>query len=330
MAPMTRLLARRHAQNRRNTLERRDARAGLALISPTVIVVLVVVILPVLWTIMLSFQRIKLLNLRTAGIFGSYSLENFRLVLSSPDFASTLITTLIYTVLGTALSIGVGLVAALVVRSPFRGRAFVRGSMLLPYVAPVVAVTFVWQIMLNPQFGIANQWGVNILGWHHAIPFLSEQYGYLSLLGLHVRVPTALFAVILFDAWRYFPFAFLFILARIQAIPADLEEAARVDGATPLQRFRYIIAPQLKTVIAVLAVLRFIWTFNKFDDIYLLTGGSAGTQVVSVKVYQILTSQADIGQSAAQAVVLAVILVICLAVYFAFAGRSADDTGDNT
>ncbi|HEY5990790.1 MAG TPA: sugar ABC transporter permease [Streptosporangiaceae bacterium] len=214
-------------------------------------------------------------------------------------------------------------------RRPFRGRTFVRGSMLVPYVAPVVAVTFVWQIMLNPQFGIANRWGVSFLGWQHPIPFLSEQTGVFDLFGWNIHVPTALITVIIFDTWRYFPFAFLFILARIQAIPGELEEAARVDGATPLQRFRYIIAPQLKTVIAVLAVLRFIWTFNKFDDIYLPTGGSAGTQVVSVKVYQILTSQADIGQSAAQAVVLAVVLVISLGIYFTFFGRSMDDTGEN-
>ena len=70
-------------------------------------------------------------------------------------------------------------------------------------------------------------------------------------------------------------------------------------------------------------MLRFIWTFNKFDDVYLLTGGSAGTQVASVRVYQLLTSQFDVGLAAAQATVLAVILVICLAVYFVFFGRSA-------
>ncbi|HEU5416899.1 MAG TPA: sugar ABC transporter permease [Streptosporangiaceae bacterium] len=328
MASTTRWPARlRRPGGRPGTLARQEARTGLTLISPTVVIVVVIVIVPVLWTIMLSFQRIRLLNLREAGIFGSYTLENFRLVLTSPGFLSTLTTTLTYTVVGTALSIGVGLVAALVVRSPFRGRSLIRGAMLLPYIAPVVAVTFVWQIMLNPQFGIANQIGVNILGWHHAIPFLSEQTGQLSLFGTSVHVPTALLTVIAFDVWRYFPFTFLFILARLQAIPKELEEAAIVDGACPTQRFRHIIWPQLRTVIAVLAVLRFIWTFNKFDDVFLLTGGSAGTDVVSVRVYQLLTSQADIGQSAAQAVVLAVVLVICLGIYLAFFNKSTDETG---
>jgi multiple sugar transport system permease protein len=309
-------------RRRRGALDKQEARAGLAMVSPTVVVIVVAVVLPVLWTVMLSFQKIRLINLRYAGVFGSYSLDNFRQVFTAPGFTQSLLTTLAYTVGGTVLSIGVGLIAALVVRTPFRGRGFVRASMLLPYIAPVVAVTFTWQIMLNAQFGIVNQVGTKVLGWHHPIPFLSEQSGQLTLFGVHLTVPTALLTVIFFETWRYFPFAFLFILARLQAIPAELEEAARVDGATPSQRFLHIVLPQLKGVFAVLAVLRFIWTFNKFDDIYLLTGGASGTDVVSVRVYQILTNEGNIGQAAAQATILAVILVICLAVYFLVFGRS--------
>ena len=309
-------------RRRRGALDKQEARAGLAMVSPTVVVIIVAVVLPVLWTVMLSFQKIRLINLRYAGVFGSYSLDNFRQVFTAPGFTQSLLTTLAYTVGGTVLSIGVGLIAALVVRRPFRGRGFVRASMLLPYIAPVVAVTFTWEIMLNAQFGIVNQVGTKVLGWHHPIPFLSEQSGQLTLGGVHLTVPTALLTVIFFETWRYFPFAFLFILARLQAIPAELDEAARVDGATPSQRFLHIVLPQLKGVFAVLAVLRFIWTFNKFDDIYLLTGGASGTDVVSVRVYQILTNEGNIGQAAAQATVLAVILVICLAVYFLVFGRS--------
>ena len=118
-------------------------------------------------------------------------------------------------------------------------------------------------------------------------------------------MPTALLTVIAFETWRYFPFAFLFLVARMQAIPGDLDEAARVDGASVWQRFRNVVWPQLVPVIAVLAVLRFIFTFNKFDDIYLLTGGGAGTEVVSVRVYDFLTARKDVGLAAAQAVVLA-------------------------
>ena len=83
-----------------------------------------------------------------------------------------------------------------------------------------------------------------------------------------------------------------------------------VDGATPTQRFRYIVLPQLLPTIAVLTVLRFIWTFNNFDDIYLLTGGGSGTEVVAVRVYDYLTNRGDIGAAAAQALVLAAILAV--------------------
>jgi multiple sugar transport system permease protein len=127
--------------------------------------------------------------------------------------------------------------------------------------------------------------------------------------------------VVLFEGWRSFPFAFLFLTARIQGIPESLEEAAVVDGATPLQRFRFIVLPQLMPTIAVLTVLRFIWTFNNFDDIYLLTGGSAGTQVVTVRVFDYLINRGDIGSAAAMALVLAAILTVLVAVYLKLFGR---------
>ena len=283
-------------------LARADARAGLALISPTLVLVVVMVVLPILWTVLLAFQRLRLLNLRSSGLFGEFTLENFSDVFSSPEFWGTLGTTLAYSVFGTAAAIGLGLVAALALRRPFRGRGLVRAAMLLPYVAPVVAVTFAWTVMLNPQFGVVNAWGTRLLGWDQPIAFLSER-------------PAALLTIIAFEAWRSFPFAFLFLTARLQAVPGSLEEAALVDGATVSQRFRYIILPQLLPTIAVLAVLRFIWTFNTFDEIYLLTGGGAGTEVVSVAVFNSLTARGDIGGAAAQSLVLAAILAVFVGLY---------------
>ncbi|HYN93410.1 MAG TPA: sugar ABC transporter permease [Pilimelia sp.] len=309
---------RRPAGRRPPTRRQQENRAGLIYLSPTLIVVLVVVVLPILWTVMLAFQRIRLINIRRAGVFGQYTLANIEAVLTSPGFWSSLWTTLAYTVGATFFSILFGLIAALALRGRFRGRTFVRASVLLPYVAPVVAVTFVWEIMLSPQFGIANNWGTRFLGWDRPIAFLSQREYALSLFGWQVDVPLALLTVIAFEAWRYFPFAFLFLLARLQAVPADLEEAARVDGAAPTQTFRHVVLPQLGPVIALLTVLRFIMTFNKFDDVYLLTGGGAGTEVVSVRVYQFLTARFDIGAASAQALVLAVGLIVLLAIYLRF------------
>jgi multiple sugar transport system permease protein len=305
----------------KGSLQRAESRTGLLLISPTVVVVLAVVVLPILWTVLLSFQRLRLIQLRSAGLWGDYGLDNFREVFTSDGFWTALRTTLVYSVLGTALAIGLGLVASLALRKSFRGRGFVRALMLLPYVAPVVAATFVWSVMLNPQFGIVNHWGTELLGWDEPVAFLSQRSAEVSILGLTADVPVALLTVILFEMWRSFPFAFLFLTARLQAVPGDLEEAARVDGATPLQRFRHIVLPQLMPTIAVLALLRFIWTFNNFDDIYLLTGGGAGTEVVSVRVFEYLVARGDIGAASAQALVLAVILVALVTVYLRFAAR---------
>jgi multiple sugar transport system permease protein len=297
-----------------------DSRVGLALITPTVVIVAVVVVLPILWTISLAFQQVRLLNLRNTGFFGDYSLDNFTEVITSPGFIEALITTLTYSVLGTAGAITLGLVAALALRRDFRGRGLVRAAMLLPYVAPVVAATFVVSTMLNPQFGVVNHWGTELLGWDEPIAFLSDGSD-ISIFGVTLPISTALFTVILFETWRSFPFAFLFLTARIEAMPGTLEEAALVDGATPLQQFRYIILPQLMPTLAMLSVLRFIWTFNNFDDIYLLTGGGAGTEVVTVRVFDYLTARGNIGAAAAQALVLAAILAVLVGIYLRLFGR---------
>ena len=256
------------------------------MVSPTVIVVFVMVVLPVLWALVLSFQRIRLSGIRRLDLFGAeYTLRNYDLLLSGSTFLEAARTTLLYSVLGTGGAVLLGLLAALLVRRPFRGRGLVRGLLLLPWVAPVVAITFVWQVLLSPQLGFVNAVGTEILGWNSPIPFLSQERGELSLFGASIGVPTALMAVIVFEWFRSFPFAFLFLLARLQAAPPELEEAARVDGAAPTQVFRHIILPQLAPVIALLAILRFIFTFNAFDEIYLLTGGGAGTQVLATQVY---------------------------------------------
>jgi multiple sugar transport system permease protein len=320
----TRQQPRRRPRRPASTRARQDARTGLALISPTFVIVLVMVVLPILWTVSLAFQEVRLLNLRTTGIIGDYSIDNFTSVLTSDGFVRALLTTLVYAGGGTAAAIGIGLVAALALRRPFRGRGLVRAALLLPYVAPVVAAAFVWSTALNPQYGVVNEWGTSLLGWDDPIAFLSSRSDSLSLFGLEVPVPTALVTVIAFEAWRSFPFAFLFLTARLEAIPDTYEEAAGLDGATPTQRFRYIVLPQLAPTIAVLSVLRFIWTFNNFDDIYLLTGGGAGTEVVSVRVFNYLTARGDIGAAAAQALVLAAILAVLVTVYLKFFGRAEE------
>ena len=300
---------------RRRTLTQRDARTGLALISPTLLIVLTAVVLPLLWSVLIAFQDLKLIQIGSASIFSELTIDNFVRVLTSGALWSSLGTTLVYTFGSVVLAVGLGLLAAMLVRKPFRGRTLVRAAFLLPYVAPIVAVTFVWRMMLNPEFGIVNEFGTGVLGWEEPIPFLSQAVARWDVLGLEVPIPTALLTVIAFEGWRYFPFAFLFIMARLEAMSTEPEEAALVDGAGPFQSFRYIVLPQLLPVLALLALLRTIWTFNEFDDIFLLTGGAAGTQVASVRIYELLTVQRNVSAASAQSVVLALLLIGMLVIY---------------
>jgi ABC-type sugar transport system permease subunit len=296
---------------RTSRLARQDNRAGLTMVLPTTIIILAVIIVPVLWNLILAFQSTDFTSIASNGIFNPLTFENFAGVLTDAGFWASLGTTVIYSITSTIGSIAVGLVAGLAFRKPFRGRGIARSLMLLPYVAPVVAVAFVWQIMLNPQFGIVNSVGTGILGWTHPIDFLG-------------KAPFALMTVIAFEIWRYFPFAFLFITAALLGLPKDVEEAALVDGVTPLQNFRYVVFPQLLPVIALLSVLRLIMTFNKFDDIFLLTGGGAGTEVSAVRVYDQLLGSFDIGGAAANAFVLSAILAVSLFVYVKFFASKGD------
>ncbi|MDX2344753.1 MAG: sugar ABC transporter permease [Acidimicrobiia bacterium] len=303
------------SQKKMPTLAQREARLGWLLVTPAVIIVLILVVFPVVWNMLLSLQRVRVRDLQTTNFLSlDISLDNFDRVIGVRDFWETLRTTLAYAFFGTVLSIVGGMWAALVVKKAFIGRSLVRGLMLFPYIAPVIAVTFLWRIMLNPQYGIVNEWidGAGI----ERIDFLGRRSFELGIFGWTLTLPVALTSVIVFEAWRYFPFAFLFILARLQAMPSELEEAAMVDGATISQRFRYVTMPQMRGVLSVLFVLRFIWTFNKFDDIFLLTGGSAGTEVITVKIVDWLRGRDDIGSAAALSIVLAIVLLVLLAIYF--------------
>lgn len=308
---------RTEGRTRKRGLRAREARFGLALVSPTLLIVLLVVVFPFLWTIIIAFQRLRLIDLQ--NVFDiTLTTRNFGTVLGSPALWDMVRTTLIYSIGGTVLSVGAGLLTALALRRTFFGRWFVRAIVLVPYVMPVVSAVLVWKTLLNPQFGPLNVFGLEVLGWDDPIAFLSERNHAFEILGISITVPVALLTVIVFEAWKTFPLAFLFILARLQSLPRDLDEAARVDGATPLQGFRYITFPQLSGVIALLVLLRFIWTFQNFNDVYLLTGGAAGTEVVAVQVYNYLTSRSDVGSAAALGLLMSIVLLSAFAVYYRY------------
>jgi multiple sugar transport system permease protein len=245
-----------------------------------------------------------------------FTLENFKQVLEGRRFFDSLANTFVYTFFGTLGSILLGLFAAQLLTRKFAGRGLLRGLFLFPYVAPVIAVAFTWTFFLDPFSGTVNALLQELGIATDSVSFLSVESFTVSLLGADLELPLALTTVVAFEAWRYFPFAFLFILARFQAIPDQLYEVAEVDGAGSFQKFWHVTIPQLMTVLTTLFLLRFMWTFNKFDDVFLLTGGAAGTRTLPIEVYDNAFGRSDIGAGSATSVLLFIFLGIFLVIYF--------------
>ena len=234
-----------------------------------------------------------------------FSTENFEKIFNKSEFWSVLYATLFYTIFGTLGALTLGLLAALILNKSFKGQGVLRGLFLFPYVAPIIAVAFTWVILLDPFSGSINTLLVQMDATEKPINFFG-------------RKPLALIMVTVFEIWRYFPLSFLFILARMQSIDIDMYEAAEMDGASPFQQFWYLSIPMLLGILSVLFLLRFIWTFNKFDDIFLLTGGNAGTRTLTVNVYEQAFAVSNIGAGAAVAVIIFLFLVVFSILFFRF------------
>ena len=252
-----------------------------------------------------------------------FTIENFEKVFSAAEFWDVLKTSVYYTVFGTAGALLFGLFAAQIMQKTFPGRSVIRGLLLFPYVAPVIAVAFSWVVLFDPFSGVVNAMLLQAGVADGPINFFGQRKVDISLFGLTIELPVALSMVILFEVWRYFPLSFLFILARMQSIPADIYEAAEMDGATPLQQFRFLSLPFIAGILAVLFLLRFIWTFNKFDDIFLLTGGNAGTRTLTVNVYEQAFAISNLGAGAAVAVVIFVFLLVFSIIFIRFSPKDA-------
>lgn len=250
-----------------------------------------------------------------------FTFENFQRVFDSSEFWSVLRVTIYYTVFSTVGALIVGLFAAQLMNTAFKGRGILRGLFLFPYVAPVIAVAFTWLILLDPFSGTINAMLVEMGLIGAPINFFGTREVDITIFGLTFGFPVALSTVIAFEAWRYFPLSFLFILAAMQSVSAEMYEAAEMDGATPLQQFWYLSLPQLLGILSVLFLLRFIWTFNKFDDIFLLTGGAAGTRTLTVQVYEQGFALSNLGAGAAVAVVVFFVLLIFALAFFRFSPK---------
>ncbi|MCA9921151.1 MAG: sugar ABC transporter permease [Anaerolineales bacterium] len=321
---MTALIEKQTAVSRRrrrwNSKDAQEARLAWYLISPTALIVFGLVLFPAFFSIWISFRDVTLGNLNDVFNAPFVGFDNYRAVFN--DFAfkwqgfsswGAAVTSIVYTFSATVLTLLVGLVASLLLNKPFHGRGMARAVFLFPYVAPIVSVVFVWRWLLDPSpSGVLN----DIL---MRLGLIDLPLAYLSTRGL------AIVLVIIFEAWRYFPFAMLMILARLQAIDSTLYEAATVDGANTWQKFWNVTLPELRYVMGAIFLLRLMWTFNKFDDIYLLTGGGFGTNVLPVLTYQFSFKQFNFGRGAATAMILLVILLVFMAFYVGIVMRNIDD-----
>jgi multiple sugar transport system permease protein len=202
-------------------------------------------------------------------------LENYRRLLNDDDFWTVLQKTAIYMLAVIAVAIGFGLFSAMVLNHAFVGRSAARAVVTLPWAFPDVpaALVFVW--MLNPNFGVMNVFA-------QVLPWLGENPKWLFDPNL------AMGSVVVITAWKGFPFYSLVILAALQTVPKELEEAARVDGASRIQVFFAVTLPCIMPTLLLLTVLASIFSFKQFTLIWLLTGGgpSGSTETIVVRIYQ--------------------------------------------
>ena len=281
----------------KSNLKKKESILGILLVLPSILLVGGLIIYPFVYNFYLSFHDVPL----TPGAQPEWnSFENYQWLVNNSEFWVSLITTIVFTATTALFATTGGLLVALLLQKEFRWRRTVRGMTLLPYIAPIIAVAFVWRWMFQNVYGI--------------IPYFMRQVGLTELANtpwLGNPLP-ALIIVIIFDTWRYIPFAFLFIIARVQAIPEEMYEAARIDGASRFAMFKDITLPELKYVLATVILLRAIWNFNTFTDVWLLT---REVQLLSIFTYQTAFSTFEQGRAAAIAMVLFLFLITFSSVY---------------
>ena len=202
-------------------------------------------------------------------------LAQYRRMLDDEQFWAVMGNTIVYMVAVIVVAIGFGLGSALILNRPFRGRTPARAIMTLPWAFPDVPTVLVFIWMLNPNFGVMNVFA-NLLPW------VDENPKWLFDPAL------AMATVVLITAWKGFPFYSLVILAALQTVPQELNEAARVDGANKVQAFWAVTLPGITPTLLLLTVLAAIFSFKQFTIIWLLTGGgpSGATETIVVRVYQ--------------------------------------------
>src|SRR5215472_14043394 len=286
-----------------------DAKLGYLFVLPTVVLVLSLVAYPFGYALYLSLTR-KYVGVPPVFV----GLDNYIKITWDGFFQRAVVNSFVFTFGSVAVKLVLGMVMALVLTSKIRFRSFFTGVLLIPWVAPTVvsALNFLW--IYDYSLGVLNYLLVRVL---HVLP---HGVGWLS------EPTTAMASVVGVNIWRGFPFFGISFLAGMKAIPAELYEAAAVDGATAVQRFRYVTLAGLRNIVIIVVLLSTIWTFNDFQIVYILTKGGPGgaTQVLPVLTYEIAFGAQRLGEAIAVALYMlpALALVIIVLARYMRRGRA--------
>jgi multiple sugar transport system permease protein len=306
---MTSAVADGAARLRTTSLQRQYALLGMVLIAPTLLVFCAVIVYPLVYAIYLS-----LFSIYTPTLQGHWvGLENFREMFGSSEFWTALRTNIIWTAGTLSLQVVFGVATALLLNQNIWFRSLARSLILFPYFVSTVVAVLIWRWMFNDVYGILN----------HFLLVSGLVDMPVDWLG---SMPNAMLSVILIGAWKYFPFVVIAVLARLQTIPAQLYEAATIDGAGAWARFWDVTLPQLRDVLVVIILLRTIWDFKEFDLIYLLTGGGpvTSTQTLPILVYKQAFGLNAMGTASTYAIGMLIVLLAFMVLYLTRVGRERE------
>jgi multiple sugar transport system permease protein len=276
---------------------------GLALLAPMVLVLLIVVGYPLVDSFWLSLHRANLASPEQGQPF--IGLGNYIRAFGQPDFWYATERTLYFTVLSVGLELVLGVLFAVLLNERFRGNLPARLAMILPWALLTVSNGVLWAWILNPTYGIFNATLVQLGVLQAPKSWLSDTFWTMNM-------------IIVADVWKTVPNMTLLLLAGLQPIPAELYEAAEIDGATRWQKFTGITLPLLRPVILVAVALRTIGAFKVFDIIYVLTGNGGpadSTKVISFYNYDQAFHYLFFGYGAAISWLITAFMLVLIVIY---------------
>jgi ABC-type sugar transport system permease subunit len=283
-------------------LRLRNNSLGYRLLLPATLLIFTISIYPLIRGITLGFMSYSIRRARAAKFNG---VDNFiRILTADPEFYSTLLFSFGCALAVVALSYVLGMCFALLLNRDIKFRGFFRAMILIPWIIPPVVAATSWTWLLNDQLGFVN--------------LVLRRAGFIDKPILFLVDPVlARLTVCFTGAWKSFPFMTIVLLSGMQGIPDELYESASIDGAGFFRSFRYITIPMLKNVTMISTVLMFIWTFNNFENIYLLTkGGPANaTFVLPILSYYTAFFRSQLGYASAISTLMLIVLLFLALIY---------------